>query len=411
MMVDALVTNAADRSRPAAVAEGANVLQAVVALQPVIRDCQDEIERGIRIPALLVERLRALGLYRMTVPRTLGGLQLDLLTFLRAVELSAEADGSVGWNLVNNAINQLVALSLPDAGTRDIFADRPDPIVAGTVVPGGGRATAVHGGYLVTGCWRFGTGCQEAQWFLGNFGVWDGDQPRRHPNGTPVVWRSFFPRGECSIVESWNVTGMRGTGSHDWSVEGVFVPERRAVPIPPTPFVNQWQRWPGALYALPVQALLGPHHSVVATGIARAAIDALAALAAAKVPRGRSGVLRDNPQVQEWVARAEALLGAGQAFRTAVTGDIWNTVVAGRPTTLDQRARCRLASVYAVDSARQAMDLMFRAGGSTSTEHGQRLERCWRDLNVVAQAATVVPEWYPVTGRVFLHLEPDPRLG
>jgi indole-3-acetate monooxygenase len=405
------VARAVEQLHSAAPGDATDVLGAVAALQPVIRDFQDETERGVRIPPALVDRLRAPGLYRMAVPRALGGLQLDLLTLLRVVELAAEADGSVGWNLVNNATNQLVALSLPDAGILDIFADRPDPIVAGTVVPGGGRARTVSGGFVVSGRWRFGSGCQEAQWCVSNFSVWDGDEPRRHADGTPLLWRSFFPRADCSIHDTWNVTGMRGTGSHDWSVDEVFVPERRAVLIPPMPFTNQWQRWSGTLYALPVQAVLGPHHSVVATGIARAAIDALRALAVTKVPRGRARRLREDPQVQEAVARAEALLGAGQAFRGQLTAELWDTVAAGRPTTIEQRARCRLASVYAVDCARQAMDLVFRAGGSTSNEHGQRLERCWRDLNVVAQAATLMPEWYPVTGRVLLGLPPDPRLG
>jgi alkylation response protein AidB-like acyl-CoA dehydrogenase len=150
----------------------------------------------------------------------------------------------------------------------------------------------------------------------------------------------------------------------------------------------------------------------VATGIARAGIDALTELAGAKVPRGRGTdrMIREQPQIQDWVGRAEALLGAGQAYRTAVLTDVWDTVAAGRPTSLEQRARCRIAASHAADSARQAMDLMHRAGGSTSFDRAHRLAECWRDLGVVTQTVTVLPEWYPLAGRVFLGLDPGPRL-
>jgi indole-3-acetate monooxygenase len=206
------------------------------------------------------------------------------------------------------------------------------------------------------------------------------------------------------------MTGMRGTGSHDWTVTDVFVPERRTVHVDGRLLVNQWRRWPGTLYAVPIHALVGPHHSMIATGIARAGLIALTELAGAKIPRGRTGLLREHVQVQESVARAEAILGAAQTFRDAALGDVWDTVASGRETTLQQRARCRLAASHAADSARQAMDLMYHAGGTTSSRRNHPLARCWRDLHVVAQAASVGPEWYLTTGQVFLGLDPGDRL-
>jgi len=305
----------------------------------------------------------------------------------------------------------LIALSLPDAGVEEIFGDGPDTIVAGTAVPGGGTAVPVDCGYVVSGRWPFGSGCRESQWMMANFDVLDGDPPRRNPDGTPALYRGFFEPAECTIVEdSWDMTGMRGTGSHDWSVTDVFVPEHRTVLVDGRLLTNQWHRWPGTLYALPVHALVGPHHSMAATGIARAGIDTLTDLAGAKVPRGRIGLLRENPQVQESVARAEALLGAAQLFRSAAIRDIWDTVDSGQQTTLQQRARCRLAGSFAVDSARQAMDLMYRAGGTTSSKRTHQRARCWRDLHVVGQAASIAPDWYPLVGRAILGLDPGPRL-
>src|SRR5262249_27062876 len=156
-------------------------------------------------------QLREAGLYRMLVPRELGGLQVDFPTFLRVAELIAGADGSVGWNLTNNGIEQLIALSLPDEGVREVFATGPDNVIAGTAAPGGGRGEAVEGGYVVSGRWRFGSGCKESQWMLGNFEVAEGQ-----------LYRFFVPIAEADIIETWDMTGMLGTGSHDWAVDQVF---------------------------------------------------------------------------------------------------------------------------------------------------------------------------------------------
>jgi alkylation response protein AidB-like acyl-CoA dehydrogenase len=355
--------------------------------------------------------LHVAGFYSLVIPHALGGLQADPLTYLRVVELLSEGAGSVGWNLANNSIGQLVTLGLPDEGVHEIYAHGADAVIAGPAVMGGGRAVPADGGYRVTGRWPFGSGCQESSWMLGSFQILDGDQPRRSPDGTSVYWRGLFPRSEAQIVEgSWDVTGLRGTGSFDWTVEDVLLPERRTMVHAGVPLDNQWKRWPGVSYSLPAQAWVGPHHSAVITGIARAGIDALIELAGEKTPRGRTGRLCENPQVQDAVGRADAILNAGRAYRSATIAELWNTVAAGEETTLEQRARCRLAAVHATDSARAAMDLMYRHGGSTSFRRESRLAECWRDLHVVGQTAALAPEWYPIGGRVFLKMDPGPRL-
>lgn len=387
------------------------VVQAAAALRPVLRGYQEAIEREQRLPKALVEQLRAAGFYRLVIPRALGGLQADPLTYLRVVELLAEGVGSVGWNIANNGIGQLVTLGLPDAGVHEIYAHGADTVIAGTAVQGGGQAVAVEGGYRVNGRWTFGSGCQESAWMLGSFQILDDGQPRRRLDGGSLFWRGVFPRAEAEIVEgSWDVSGLRGTGSFDWTVEDVFLPERRTVPHVGVPLDNQWDRWPGLTYALPSQAWVGPHHSSVITGIARAGIEALIALACEKTPRGRTGRLCDNPQVQDAVGRADAILNAGRGYRAAMIAELWNTIAAGRETTLEQRARCRLASTYAADSAREAMDLVYRHGGSTSFKRESRLAECWRDLHVVGQTVTVAPEWYPIGGRALLGMDSGSRL-
>jgi len=391
--------------------EAEPLVRAAAALQPVIRSHRDEIDRDQRLPKTLVEQFHAAGFYNMTIPRELGGRQVDPLTYLRVVELLAEAAGSVGWNLCNNSIAQLVTLGLPDEGVQELYSQRPDTPIAGTAVMGGGRAVAVEGGYRVTGRWPFGTGCQEASWMLGSFQILDGGEPRRSPDGGSSYWRGIFKRSEARVVDgSWDVAGLRATGSFDWTVEDVFLPERRTMVHAGIPLDNQWSRWPGISYALPAQAWVGPHHSAVITGICRAGINAMIELAGAKTPRGRSERLCDNPQVQDAIGRADSILNAGRAYRTAMVTEVWNTVAAGEETTLEQRARCRMAAANAADSARAAMDLVYRQGGSTSYRRESRLAECWRDLHVVGQAVTIMPEWYPIGGRALMNMDPGPRM-
>jgi alkylation response protein AidB-like acyl-CoA dehydrogenase len=401
-----------DEARLPADVEAQPVVRAAAALAPLIRESREAIEREQRFPKALVEGLHRAGCYQMVIPRSFGGLQADPLTYLRTVEVLAEAAGSVGWNLANNGIVQLVTLGLPDDGVREVYAKGPDTVGAGTAVQGGGTAVPVEGGYRVSGRWQFGSGSQEASWMLGSFQILDDGEPRRSPEGRPLFWRGVFPKHETETVPgSWDVTGLRGTGSFDWTVDDVLLPERRTMVHAGAPLDNQWQKWPGITYQLPTQCWVGPHHSAVITGIARAGINALIELAGGKQPRGRPmGLLCDNPQVQDSVGRADAILNAGRAYRSAMIAELWNAVAAGRETTLEQRARCRLASTYAADCAREAMDLMYRHGGSTSFKRESRLAECWRDLQTVGQTVTIAPEWYPIGGRVYLGLDPGSRL-
>src|SRR6185437_15374097 len=269
----------------------------------------------------------------------------------------------------------------------EVYADGVELCGAGTAVQGGGTAVPVPGGYRVAGRWSFGSGQQEASWMLGSFQILDGGKPRMSPEGRPLFWRGVFPRAETETVAgSWDVTGLRGTGSFEWTVEDLFLPERRTMVHAGAPLDNQWDKWPGTTYQLPTQCWVGPHHSAVITGIARAGIDALIELAGGKQPRGRpAGLLRENAQVQDSVGRADAILNAGRAYRGAMIGELWNTLASGNETTLDQRARCRLAASHAADCAREAMDLMYRHGGSTSFKRDSRLAECWRDLHTVGQ--------------------------
>ncbi len=230
------------------------VVRAAAAMRPILRRYHEQFEREQRLPSELVEQMRAAGFYRMVIPRSLGGLQVDPLTYLRVAELLAEGAGSVGWNITNNSIGQLVTLGLPDDGVREIYANGADTILAGTAVQGGGQAVPVEGGYRVTGHWTFGSGCMESAWMLGSFQILGDDgEPRRRPDGSSMYWRGVFPRDQAQVVPgSWEVSGMRGTGSFDWTVRDVFLPERRTMIHAGVPLVALARR-----HLRPAVAMLG----------------------------------------------------------------------------------------------------------------------------------------------------------
>jgi alkylation response protein AidB-like acyl-CoA dehydrogenase len=382
------------------------------ALHPTLRAHAERIDREQRFPPELVEQLLDAGFYRLVTPRSLGGLQVDPVLYTAIVQTLAEGCGSVGWNIANNNIVKLVMLGLSEEGVREIHSNGPDFVAAGTAVAGGGKAIAVPGGYRVTGHWTFGTGCMEASWMLGSFQILDDGKPRLGPQGGPGFWRGLFRKSETEVLPgTWEVAGLRGTGSFDWTVKDVFLPEHRVMYHAGAPLDNQWSHWPGLTYALPSVAWVGPHHSSVVTGIARAGIAELIEIATSKVPRGRGpATLNQSEQVQEAVARADTILNAACLWRSATVADLWNTLAAGEQTTLEQRARCRLAAVNAGDAARQAMDMVYHFSGTTGFKRATRMAECWRDVHTVGQTGMVAPEWYPIAGRALLGMDPGPRL-
>ena len=372
-------------------------------LRLIIRGYAAEIERERRIPATLVMQLRRAGLYRFLYPRELGGTEADLDTYHRVLELASEGDGAVGWNVATSSGSGLPALSLPEDGLQEIFGNGPDVTFSGTIGQSAtARAIAVEGGYLVSGHWRYGSGCNEADWFHGLCRVFENGEPRHIANGAPEIRHVYLRPADCTIHDTWDVMGLRGTGSHDWSAAGVFVPERLTQRAGASA-----RAWTGTMYALPGEARAT--FTSVATGIARSAIDALVELAAGKTPTRSPGLLRETPMVQEWVGRAEALLGAAQAYRAAVSREIWDAVASGIGATRDQRVHCRLAGAVAVENALQATQLMYRAAGMNSVGQGDRIGRCWRDLQVAAQHILVSADNFAMAGRSALGLEPGGR--
>jgi len=376
------------------------LIEATRALAPQIRACAEEIERERRLPPSLVQALAEAGLFRLAVPKELGGEEVDPLVLARIIEEVAKADSSVGWCVMIGAQAAWESAFLPEEAAQEIFGRNPQVVVGGVVIPTG-KAVAVAGGYRVSGRWAFASGCQHSTWLFGNCVLLDGDTPRLGPKGAPEMRLMVFSAADCTILDTWTVTGLRGTGSHDFTVTEAFVPSARSVAWPRT----APPRHPGPLYH---NLVLGKFvlHASHALGIARSAIDALVELAAAKTPMGSKAPLREQATVQGHVARADALVESARAYLYGVAGTVRDMVVAGHEPSLQQRARLQLAITHTVTNCVQAVDLMFSAGEGTAIYARSPLDRHFRDIHTAAAHLVVSPRLYESTGRVLLGLEP-----
>ncbi len=380
-------------------------LEVARGLAPSIRKRAAEIEAARKLPADLVMDIANARLFRVALPEAEGGLGADIVTTLQVIEEVARADGSTGWCLAMgiNTLRQSAQFA-PDV-RRQIFFSDPVGISAGSANPRG-RAVAVPGGYRVTGHWFFASGCMHSSALHGACKVFDGDSPRLRPNGDQEVRIAYFyPKSIARIIDTWDVSGLRGTGSHDIEVADLFVPEERTFSA-----LDLRARVTGPMNRMHGFDLAGCSFCCVGLGVARAAIDEFVELAQVKVPRSSSELLRDRAIVQAKIGEAEAVLRSGRALLFDVVEDMWETVLAARPITERQRADLRLAMTHAAQSAGTATHMVCAAAGTTSIFTKSPLERYARDAEVVTRHNQLQFVNYEAVGRTVLGLESNSPL-
>ena len=373
-------------------------------LTPLIRAHADETERDRRLAAPVVEALRAAGLLSLGLPASLGGPETPVAPALRAIEEISYADGATGWNAMIAFDTGLLAGFLSAPAARALLSSISLPVVAGSIQPPG-RLQRTAGGYRLSGRWRFGSGCQQADVVVVSAILYDGETPVVGANGTPELRQITLRAADVEIVDTWHVTGLRGTGSHDFKAEHLLVGEGFVAPFN---FDVPMER--GPLYAFPLVGNLAVAKTAVALGIARHAITSLIELAQAKTATHHTSLLRERSAVQSDLARAEACVRSASCFMYATVDEVWTSVVAGNPATTEQRAMLRLAAVDGVQRCVEAVDLMYNAAGATAIFESSPLERCFRDVHVVPAHFVVQPSVYEVAGRVFLNLPPGTPL-
>jgi alkylation response protein AidB-like acyl-CoA dehydrogenase len=370
-------------------------------LAPKIAACADKIEQERRLPQPLVDELVDAGLFKLLMPRWLGGAQVDPVTFVEVLEEISKVDASTAWVICQTAGCSMAAATLRREVAEEIFGGEPHGILAWG--PGmGARAVAVDGGYRVTGTFSFLSGGRHATWVGGFAPVHAADgAPRRTADGTPDMRWMLFPLARVTMLDVWHVIGLRGTGSDSFSVSDVFVPEAYTVPRHEEPAPHD----PSPLYCFPYVSLFAVGFAGVALGLARSSLEAFIGLARDKTPRGFKGALRENGVIQSQVAQAEARLASARLYLFTSLQEIWQAVERSRRMTLAQRVRIRLASSHAIAQASEVVDFAYHAAGSTAVFAGNAFERRFRDVHSVTQQMQGRQDHFESVGQFLLGLD------
>lgn len=342
-------------------------------------------------------------MFRLLVPECYGGLQIEPWTFFETLKETARADGAVGWCQMIGVTTGMMAASLPDEWSREIYGSNPATITSGVTAPLG-TAIAHHDGLKVSGRWPFGSGCQISEWICGGCQLMDDGEPRKNRFGTPEIALVFFPAADVTIHDTWHTSGLCGTGSHDIEVKEALVPAGRWVTM------GKRARLDAPLYRFPTLGLLALGVSAVALGIAEHAIEAFTELAREKVPTGSNRALSARAGAQRDLARAMAAVQSSTALTREAIGAAWEEANRESSLGLETKARLRLAAANNAWSAAEAVDLLYHAAGGSSIYADSPLQQCFRDVHVATQHLMVAQPIYEVVGKVALGIDPKTLL-
>jgi indole-3-acetate monooxygenase len=389
-------------SPPAASARtDADVVAAARSLIPQVIAARDECERLRHVPTPMVEALAEAGLLQMYLPRSMGGPELPPLVVFRVVEEISRADGSIGWcTMIATGVSNSMGLLEAEVG-REMAGCPADMRLAGSIRPMG-RARPVDGGHRVDGRWDFASGVNHARWLMCPCVIWDDGKPVRTPMGAPMTRIFWAPAESATILDTWHVVGLRGTGSHDFTLADVFVPAARSVAATDLP------REEGLLYDQRLHlSWIWTATVANAIGIARGALDAFTDLASTKSSTMSTTLLRDRPLVQARVAEAEATLSAARAYVQTAVGDLWERAGRGESDLDVAVVQARLAIARGMHEAVHAVDLLFHAAGTNAVYERNPLERHFRNIHVAVQHAAALPAHMEAAGKVLLGLRPS----
>jgi indole-3-acetate monooxygenase len=342
------------------------------------------------LPPQISGRLLREGFFRVWIPASVGGLELSLVDALRIYEAAAAVDGSLGWAVMIGAGGGLFAAYLPPDGARELFAS-DTALVAGSGSPSG-YAERVPGGYRVRGAWRFASGAQYASVFTAACVVTQGGAAVLDAAGEPLIRAMSIPPAQVRILDTWDPTGMRGTGSHDFEVQEAFVPEHHSFSV-----ITDAPREPGPLYRLPFGVLTELPVSAVGLGIARHALRAFAHLLPAQ-KAASAGAAAVNLRF----AQACAVLEQAAAVVAGLAQEAWGTVSQGRALDAVQLARITVACCVCQEQLRAAIGELAGVAGMRAIDRRGDFSRAWRDLTALGAHGSLAPQRLVESGKVLL---------
>ncbi len=374
---------------------------AVKDLSPLAEANADEAEALYRQTDQVVAEMRRTGLYQMLLPKPLGGIELPFVEAMEIVEMLARAEGSAGWCLmVQNVQVSSSGPFLPDEGARDVFPDGPDVTMSGQGVPRG-YAWPEDGGYRIKGNWAYGSGIHHAEWVHSGCFVMDGEDMRMNAYGHPEIVLCHHPKKTIDLKGNWDVLGLRGTGSFDYTVKGgeLFVPASHCYR-----FDNPTLMRGGIQYGSGLVGSTTWGHTSWALGIGRRTLDELAGHARARVDA--FGKMTDSPSFKQAFAEAEGKYRAARAFVYAAWDDLCESFAQGRAGSVEQIALIRLAMRHIHNVISENATFAHRVSRGISLR-ASTLQRCYRDVHGGTQHLLLADEITQDCGTVLLGAAPE----
>ena len=369
-------------------------------LFPKVEAASEQIHNDREIPPPLVQEMADKGLFRLLLPKSLGGAELDFLDFLRIIQYFGQADSSTAWCLNQNNILATNAVRMPESPAKEIWKDQRAVVTNGPPTPST-NAVQVDGGYRLSGRWDFSSGIRHATWVAALAPITrvsheqDGITSRRES-------RIFLLRKEeVDVHDRWDVRGLRGTGSFSFEVNEAFVPADHSYSS------SDPSREPGPVYAIPTVLTFGAGFATVALGNARASLDALIGLAAGKKPASGATPLGEMATTQRQLGHAEAMWRSCRAFLRDAIASVWDSACQGEKLTVDERIELRLAATHAIRTSCEVVNIAYNLAGSEAVFESSPLQRYFQDANVMTQQGQGRMIHFDVAGAYYLGLEPE----
>ena len=391
------------------------------ALKPLLEAAASRIEEAKTMPPDVLAALHKAEMFRMVLPRSVAGAELHLATFAQVVAAIAEGDASTAWCISQISGSSIAAAYVEPSVAKELFG-APDAALTWGFAMGQPpcRAVPVKGGWIVNGTWTFASGNRLCQWLGGHTQLCDENgTPLRNAEGRIAERTMLFPRSAASVREDqWEVIGLVGTGSDTYSVKDLFVPTQyscvpRAIPrdqqLPegvradPDPE----RREHGTLYRFSSQAVFQAGLCSVATGIARATLDAFVELARKKSPSSATQSLREDTWIHARIAQADAKISASHAWLVQLLLDAWRECETAGEVSFPLRIKLRTACTHQITEARDAVDMIFLEAGATGIFKSQPFERRFRDIHTIAQQVQGNIARMQTVGQYYLGLKPQ----
>jgi alkylation response protein AidB-like acyl-CoA dehydrogenase len=364
-------------------------------LEPILRAGASVAETERNVPKSTVDAIRDAGLFKIWVPKNLGGWEVDPVTALRIFEDISSIDSAAGWLVQMSAAVGGLGVFFEDKAVDEMFKGG-DNILADSFSPPG-QAVPVEGGYKLTGQFPFASNCRNADWFIALGMVMDGKDPKL-VDGNPMMKMMAFPMSEAKVVDNWNTLGMRGTGSNDVKATDLFVPEHRAPALAPiTAAANS--KWSSEIANLTIWHII-TSMGVAPLGIARAAIESFVVLGKAKTPAYQVDPMNTQALAHYRLGEAKAILAGARAGLFDSMSRTWDSASAGNLITTEQKCDLQMAASYAARAACDAVELVAASSGAAAFREGTPLDRHLRDLRTITQHAFISSDRFRDVGAI-----------